>query len=195
VAVVFGLGNPGPRYAHTRHNVGFRVLDRLTDRWRARREDDTEEYRWWSAEYRDRQVALVQPLTFMNGSGLAVAAFRERRGIEPDEMLVVADDVYLPLGTLRLRARGSSGGHRGLESIDSALGTTEYGRLRIGVGAAEDAAALREHVLEGFEGEERTEAESAIERAAEIVECWAGEGVIAAMNRFNRRVSKEVPEP
>jgi PTH1 family peptidyl-tRNA hydrolase len=195
VSSVFGLGNPGPRYSRTRHNVGFRVIERLAERWRARRRDDTPEYRWWEAERNGREVALVQPLTFMNASGMAVAKFRDRHGLEPQELLVVADDVYLPLGTVRVRARGSNGGHRGLESIEATLGTLEYSRLRIGVGAAESAEALREHVLEGFTPEEESEVEASLGRAAEIVECWADEGVLAAMNRFNRRVGKEVPEP
>ena len=192
---VFGLGNPGSRYAPTRHNVGFQVVETLVERWRARSRDDTAEYRWWTAERNGREVSLVQPLTFMNGSGLAVATYRERHGLEPEELLVVADDVYLPVGTLRLRARGSSGGHRGLESIETALETDEYARLRIGVGAADNAAALRDHVLETFAEDERTEIEAALGRAVEVVECWADDGVIAAMNRFNRRVGKEVSEP
>src|SRR6185503_10146508 len=131
----------------------------------------------------------------MNASGLAVARYRERQGLSPEELLVVADDVYLPLGTLRVRARGSSGGHRGLESIESALATDEYARLRIGVGAAENAAALRDHVLETFADDEQAEIEASLVRAIEAVECWADDGVLAAMNRFNRRVGKEVPEP
>ena len=192
---VFGLGNPGSRYAHTRHNVGFEVVEALVERWRARSRDDTAEYRWWSAERNGREVALIQPHTFMNASGLAVATFRERHGLEPEELLVVADDVYLPVGMLRVRARGSSGGPRGLESIETVLGTDEYARLRIGVGAAESAAELRERVLETFAEDEQTEIEAGLKRAVEVVECWADDGVIAAMNRFNRRVGKEVPEP
>ena len=195
MALVLGLGNPGPRYADTRHNAGFRVVEALAERWRAVRAPDTRLYRWWSAERAGRKVALMEPLTFMNLSGEAVAEWRERHGLEPDALLVVADDVYLPVGTLRVRASGSSGGHRGLESIEAALGTREYARLRVGVGSATDAEQLREHVLDRYGPDETDSAKAAEAQAADAVECWVGEGVIAAMNRFNRRVRKEVPEP
>jgi PTH1 family peptidyl-tRNA hydrolase len=109
-------------------------------------------------------------------------------------MLVVLDDVYLPLGTLRLRARGSSGGHRGLESIEAALGGNDYPRLRIGVGAADSSEQLRDHVLETFGPDEQEAAHAAIESAADAVECWLSDGIVAAMNRFNRRVQKEASE-
>lgn len=194
MAVVIGLGNPGPRYADTRHNAGFRVVEALAERWRAAREPDTGEYRWWSGRWAGRTVALVEPLTFMNLSGGAVAAWRERHGLEPEALLAIADDVYLPVGTLRLRAEGSSGGHRGLESIEAALGTRAFARLRVGVGSAGDAERLKEHVLDGFDPDEIEPARAAESQAADAVECWVGEGVIAAMNRYNRRVRKEVPE-
>src|SRR5204863_9850527 len=115
-------------------------------------------------------------------------------GLEPGAMLVVLDDVYLPLGTLRLRARGSSGGHRGLESIEAALGSSDYPRLRIGVGEAGSSEQLRDHVLETFGPEERETVEAAIESAADAVECWVGDGIVAAMNRYNKRVQKEASE-
>jgi PTH1 family peptidyl-tRNA hydrolase len=195
VVVVLGLGNPGPRYAATRHNVGFRVVEDLVARWRARPGEAAPSYRWWRGEHAGREAALLQPLTWMNASGEALAAWRERHALEPGELLVVADDVYLPLGTLRLRARGSSGGHRGLESVESALSTTEYARLRVGVGAAASSAELREHVLETFAREEMEEARAATERAADAVECWLEDGLIAAMNRFNPTQRKEASEP
>jgi PTH1 family peptidyl-tRNA hydrolase len=108
-------------------------------------------------------------------------------------MLVVVDDIYLPVGRLRLRASGSSGGHRGIESLEQVVGTG-FARLRIGVGAAADPAGLREHVLDEFEVEEETVVDEALERAADAVECWVAEGPLAAMNRFNRRIRKEEPE-
>jgi PTH1 family peptidyl-tRNA hydrolase len=195
VAVVFGLGNPGPRYHATRHNVGFRVVDVLVRRSGAVPAPATPEYRAWRGVLAGRGVDLVQPSTFMNRSGEALAAWRERHGLESESLLVVADDVYLPFGVLRLRARGSSGGHRGLESIESALGTGDYPRLRVGVGAAEDAAALREHVLETLDDDEAAQALEAEARAADAVECWIERGLLDAMNRFNRRTTKEVEEP
>src|SRR5689334_2750130 len=123
----------------------------------------------------------------MNLSGEALQAWRERHGRE-QELLVVSDDVYLPLGFVRVRATGSSGGHRGLESIEAAVGGRDYARLRVGVGAAENAAALREHVLEEFAPEELPALAEAVRLAADVVECWVAEGAPGAMNRFNRRV-------
>ncbi len=194
MAVVFGLGNPGSRYADTRHNVGWHVIETLVARWQAVRQPDQPTHRAWQAERSGRTVALVEPLTYMNLSGDAVAALRDGPGLDPGSMLVVLDDVYLPLGTLRLRARGSSGGHRGLESIEAALGSTDYPRLRLGVGAAESSGQLRDHVLETFGPDEQEAVRAAIESAADAVECWLSDGLVAAMNRFNRRVQKEASE-
>jgi len=189
---VFGLGNPGPRYADTRHNAGFRVIDTLRGRWRAAPDADAPEYRAWRARRGEADVALVQPFTFMNRSGEALEAWRGRHELEPQELLVVVDDVYLPVGSLRMRTEGSSGGHRGLESIERTLPGPGFARLRVGVGAARDAAELREHVLEGFADEaERDAFEAAVERAALAVESWLDEGILAAMNRFNRSIGVE----
>lgn len=192
--LVVGLGNPGADYADTRHNVGFKVVERLVSRWTARAGERRPAYRSWQGEYRDVDVALLEPLTYMNVSGDAVREWRERYGVEPGDLLVIADDVYLPVGSVRLRGRGSSGGHRGLDSIEAALGTRDYARLRIGVGAV-DAAELKQHVLAEPAAEERDTLEQAAERAADAVECWVADGLIAAMNRFNRKVRKEVSEP
>jgi peptidyl-tRNA hydrolase, PTH1 family len=193
VALVVGLGNPGARYARTRHNVGWRVVEALAARWRATPLPADPLARGWRAEHAGHEVTLLQPLTFMNVSGEAVGAWWARHGA-PERMLVVSDDVYLPLGTLRLRAGGSSGGHRGLESIEQALGHRDWPRLRIGVGAADSSAALREHVLEAFGDDEVAAAEEAVVRAADSVECWLDHGLVAAMNRFNRREPKEETE-
>jgi len=191
VALVVGLGNPGAPYERTRHNVGWRVIERLVHRWGARAEPGSPPYRAWSAALAGQTIHLLTPLTYMNLSGEALAAWTERHGLEPGALLVVTDDVYLPFGALRLRRSGSSGGHRGLESIEAALGRREYDRLRIGVGAAEDSAALREHVLKEFEPEDETAVDKVLELAADAVEVWAREGATAAMNRFNRRTPRE----
>lgn len=194
MALVLGLGNPGARYARTRHNVGWRVLEELARRWQPMVDEQSAEYHARAGLYEGRAVQLVWPLGFMNLSGMALSAWRERHPFEPGEMMVVADDVYLPVGWLRIRERGSSGGHRGLESIEAALGSQEYARLRFGVGEA-DAAALREHVLETFDADEEAVVSEAVTQAANAVECWSVDGVTAAMNRFNRRVPREVSEP
>ena len=187
---VVGLGNPGERYARTRHNVAWWVLDELGRRHAATESGASDRGRARRLEIVGRTVELLQPLTYMNRSGEAVAEWRERYGMEA-ELLVVTDDVYLPLGMLRLRAGGSSGGHRGLESIEASVGTRDYTRLRIGVGAAETSAALKEHVLEEFAPEETPALEAAIRRAADCVEIWVAEGALGAMNQFNRRVAPD----
>lgn len=192
--LVLGLGNPGPRYAATRHNVAWPVLETLARRAGAAAEERTAAYRARRIRIGEEDVALVEPLTFMNRSGEAVQEWEQRYGFDPEALLVVTDDVYLPLGMLRLRAGGSSGGHRGLESVESALGHRQYARLRIGVGAAESSEALREHVLEEFAPEELPVLEVAIRQAADAVECWVSQGIRSAMNVFNRRVRREESE-
>jgi len=191
--LVLGLGNPGERYARTRHNVGFRVLDALRPRLEAREGERHPDYREWVAEHRGKPVVMLMPLTFMNRSGEALAAWRERHPDAGEELLVVADDVYLPLGVVRLRPEGSSGGHRGLESIEAALGGARFARLRVGIGPAE-GQGLRAYVLEEPAPDEAAAMEQAIGVAADAVECWLGEGMLSAMNRFNRRVRKEAPK-
>jgi PTH1 family peptidyl-tRNA hydrolase len=193
VRLVLGLGNPGARYAATRHNVAWRVLDQLATRWDAVPGESDPVYIARVARPGGREVTLLAPLTWMNASGTAVDAWRRVHG-GPEDLLVVSDDVYLPLGMLRLRARGSSGGHRGLDDIESALGHREYARLRVGVGAAEDSSKLREHVLEEFAPEDSPALDEAVRLAADAVECWLTDGILAAMNRFNRKVRKEVSE-
>jgi PTH1 family peptidyl-tRNA hydrolase len=229
VHLVVGLGNPGERYARTRHNVAWAVLDELAARHAALEAPGHATFRARRVVIRERAVELLQPLTYMNLSGAALLAWRERHGNE-HELLVVSDDVYLPLGRLRLRASGSSGGHRGLDNIEAAVGSRDYVRLRIGVGKpkspgepipedgsevgsevgsedgsevesgtgpADAAAALREHVLEEIAPEAAPVLQAAVRRAADAVECWVAEGVLGAMNQFNRRdkpSSESVPQ-
>jgi PTH1 family peptidyl-tRNA hydrolase len=194
VRLVLGLGNPGAQYARTRHNVGWAVLETLAARHGAKDGESRPEFRTRISRFGGHDVELLEPLTFMNRSGEALAIWWEGRGLEEDALLVVSDDVYLPLGFIRLRTEGSSGGHRGLESLEAALGHRAFARLRVGVGAAEDAAELREHVLEEFAPEELPALEAAIRLAADAVECWVSEGALNAMNRFNRRVRREETE-
>lgn len=193
MALVLGLGNPGPRYARTRHNVGWGVLERLVRRWGATPAGEHDAWRAWRAGRGGTPVDLVVPLTFMNASGEALGAWREDHPLDPAAMLVVVDDVYLPVGRLRLRAWGSSGGHRGLESVERVVGPG-FARLRVGVGAAPDSAGLRDHVLDEFDEHEKAAVDEALERAADAVECWLAEGLLAAMNRFNRRIGREETE-
>lgn len=191
--LVVGLGNPGERYTRTRHNVAWWVLDALAARHAATEGPSDPTYRVRRCRVAGHELALLQPLTFMNRSGEALAAWRARQGME-DGLLVLSDDVYLPLGAMRLRPEGSSGGHRGLESIETAFGGREYARLRIGVGAAESAAALKQHVLEEFAPEEMPALEDVVRRSADCTEVWVAEGALGAMNRFNRRVRQKETE-
>lgn len=191
--LVVGLGNPGERYTRTRHNVAWWVLDALAARHAATEGPSDPTYRVRQCRIAGHELALLQPLTFMNRSGEALAAWRARQGKE-EGLLVLSDDVYLPLGAMRLRTEGSSGGHRGLESIETAFGGREYARLRIGVGAAESAAALKQHVLEEFAPEEMPALEDVVRRSADCTEVWVAEGALGAMNRFNRRVRQKETE-
>jgi len=193
VHLVVGLGNPGERYTRTRHNVAWWVLDALAERHAATEGPSDPTYRVRQCRIAGHELALLQPLTFMNRSGEALAAWRARQGKE-DGLLVLSDDVYLPLGAMRLRTEGSSGGHRGLESIETAFGGREYARLRIRVGAAESAAALKQHVLEEFAPEEMPALEDVVRRSADCTEVWVAEGALGAMNRFNRRVRQKETE-
>jgi len=181
VRVVVGLGNPGADYEGTRHNVGFAVARRLCDRTGAKPHETTRTYASWAAE----GLVVLTPLTFMNRSGEALAHFGERHGLTPEDVLVVVDDVYLPLGALRLRARGGDGGHNGLFSIQQSLGTDAYARLRIGVGRGDEAQGLADHVLSGFAPEEGGTLAAALDLACDASLAWAREGVTKAMNRFN----------
>ena len=176
-----GLGNPGADYEGTRHNVGFAVARRLCDRAGAKPHETTRTYASWSAE----NLVVLTPLTFMNRSGEALVQFGERHGLVPEDVLVVVDDVYLPLGALRLRARGGDGGHNGLSSIEESLGTDAYARLRIGVGRGDEAQGLADHVLSGFAPEEGGALAAALDTACDASLVWAREGIAKAMNRFN----------
>jgi PTH1 family peptidyl-tRNA hydrolase len=195
VKVVVGLGNPGRRYEGTRHNLGFMVVEEVARRagvpaTGAAREQF--ESLVTEATVGGEPCRLVKPLTFMNLSGSAVQPLLAWLKVEPSDLLVVCDDLNLPLGRLRFRAEGSAGGHHGLEDIERRLGTDGYARLRIGLGlpAGFDAHAF---VLGKFSEEERKEIEPAVRRAAEGVEVWAREGVNAAANRFN--ASPKPPKP
>jgi len=186
VRLVAGLGNPGARYRGTRHNLGFEVVDRLAARhglsaspWRHLA--DTAEWR-----RPDGIVLLVKPLTFMNLSGDAVAALMAFYKIDLDQVLIVCDDVNLPLGRLRARPSGSEGGNNGLKSISASLGTTEYMRLRIGAGRGDPRRDLADHVLSRFSPEEIGTMRTAIDRAADAVEMWIDDGIARVMNAFNR---------
>jgi peptidyl-tRNA hydrolase, PTH1 family len=184
--VVLGLGNPGERYARTRHNVGWWLLEALWQRWRmpAWQRQGVVEYAYGAVG--DAMVALVAPLTYMNRSGEAVGPLLGIAGFEPArDLLVVVDDVALDIGRARLRERGSSGGHNGLKSVEAALGSQEYARLRIGVGAPPPNADLAEWVLSPFEPAEEEQVGTVVAELVDGVAAWVADGIAAAV-RFNR---------
>lgn len=190
--IVVGLGNPGREYAATRHNVGFMVVNRL-----ARLAGATAVKKRFRSEIVEgmldgEKFVLVGPQTYMNLSGHAVREVVNWYHLPPDDLIVVADDLDLPFGTLRMRARGSAGGHNGLTSIFEQLGTQEITRLKIGIGRGPGNASAR--VLSRFSPEEEKELPDVVERAATGVRLWAREGVIAAMNEVNRRAEPEAPK-
>ena len=188
--LIVGLGNPGQQYKNTRHNLGFRVLDEVAGRVGARFDKEKYEGLIARAEHAGSSVLLFKPLTFMNLSGTAVAKVARNRAPEAADILVVVDDIHIPLGTLRLRTEGSDGGHNGLKSVIEHLGTTAFPRLRIGIGQRKTGEQLRNHVLSTFTPEEKPDVEQAIQTAADAVLCCVAEGISRAMNRFNKR-----PEP
>jgi len=183
--LVVGLGNPGSRYQHTRHNLGFRVVDVLAERWRIAVSRQKFGAMLGDGTVSGERTALMKPQTFMNRSGQSVQAAVAFYRLPIEELLVVGDDLDLPIGRLRIRASGSSGGHRGLASIIQCLGSESFARVRVGIGrpAPDDAV---EHVLSGFAEDEELAVNRAVDGAADAVECWLAEGVTAAMNKFNR---------
>lgn len=198
--LIVGLGNPGAEYARTRHNAGFMALDRLARRHApaevarsrfgalalearlARRAD---------GEERCQRVLLLKPMTYINRSGQSVAEASRFYKLDPTrDLLILVDDTALECGRIRLRARGSDGGHNGLADLQEKLGTTEYARCRIGVDARGMADQVG-HVLGRFSEEQLERVEPALERAADAAEVWALEGIDAAMNRFNVRPERD----
>ncbi|HVP39721.1 MAG TPA: aminoacyl-tRNA hydrolase [Candidatus Saccharimonadales bacterium] len=180
---ILGLGNPGRQYQATRHNLGWQVVERLRRELGATPSGgNLVVRRYWA---RAEDLTLLLPQTYMNRSGQAVAEVRRAETLEPADLLVVADDLHLPLGRARLRGGGGSGGHKGLESVQEELGTDAFARLRLGVGRPDDSGEFRDFVLDGFEEDEEPVVAEMIERAGEACLAWVREGLTAAMNRFN----------
>lgn len=190
--LIAGLGNPGPRYAHSRHNVGFLVVDELARRWAAdvSRYDARCQGLLGEATAGRDTVLLLKPSTYMNESGRSVAAVWRYYKLAVGDVLIIHDDLDLPVGQLRLRAVGSSGGHKGMDDVIRHFGTDELSRLRIGIGKVQRDATV-DYVLSRFDPQERPLVETALARAADAVACWLAQGLEAAMNQFNRRRDEE----
>jgi len=186
--LIVGLGNPGKEYVRTRHNAGFLVVERLAERWRA---SWTLEKKFQSRIARAGQKILCQPQTFMNLSGEAVGAVLNFYRLPVTQLVVAVDDADLPLGEIRLRKSGSSGGHHGLESIEQHLATREFARLRIGIGRKDGRREITGHVLGQFGADETALVEKVLAKAADQTECWLAAGIEKAMSQFNGVVDSE----
>ena len=192
--LVVGLGNPGPKYDGTRHNVGFAAVDLLAKRHGAQWEAAPRGIDAFVARWRAGDVVLAKPLTFMNNSGVAVQSLLQFYKIAAEDTLVIFDEAQLDTGRLRIRPEGSSGGHNGLKSVIASIGTEHVPRLRIGVGRGDDRRDLADHVLARFDPDERDLIAEAIDTAADAAELFVAEGPIAAMNRYNRKLGKTEEE-
>lgn len=185
--LVVGLGNPGPRYAGTRHNVGFDAVDLLAKRHGVEWAAAPRGIAAMVAPWRMGGAVFAKPLTFMNLSGGAIVPLLQFYKIDPADLLVIVDEVQLETGRLRIRPSGSAGGHNGLKSVIGSLGSDAFARLRIGVGRGDGRRDLADHVLARFDADERETIADAITRAADAAEIFVSDGPAEAMNRFNRK--------
>lgn len=185
--LIVGLGNPGREYARTRHNAGFMLVERLAEKWRVGWGDE----RKFSARVAKvgrggRKLILSEPQTYMNASGEAVGKLAEFYKVPPKQILVLVDDADLPLGQIRMRGKGSSGGHHGIESIAHHLGTKDFPRLKIGIGRSEsNVREITNYVLGQFDSVENELLDKVLKRASDQVESWLDEGIEKAMTKFN----------
>jgi len=182
--LIIGLGNPGERYAMTRHNLGFRVIDELIGRLDPPSPILQDEALVYKVEAADKPLLLIKPMTYMNASGRAVKGLLDRYGFSPQQMLVIFDDVNLDPGVLRIRPRGSDGGHNGVRSIIESIGTQDFPRLRIGIGRPDDMDLI-DYVLGEITSQEAEILTTAVKRAADAVLSMLTDGIERAMSRFN----------
>ncbi len=185
--IIAGLGNPGGEYEGTRHNYGFLLLDRLCRKWGVGLSRTTPHAVYEVIKRRQSEIALIKPLTFMNRSGLAVRELLRALNTEPCELIVAHDDLDLPLGAVRMRARGGPGSHNGVGSVVEQLGTTEFGRVRLGIGPRPEDWAGRDFVLSPFETDELPAVHAVLDRTVAGVETLLARGFPVAMNEVNRR--------
>lgn len=184
--LVVGLGNVGAKYVRTRHNLGFEVIDELARRWDAMGPRSRFDARLQEVKVGDARVVLAAPTTMMNNSGFAVAQLANWYKVPTTDILVIYDELDLPFGTLKLRSSGGAGGHNGVRSIITQLGTQEFHRLRIGVGRPTSGSTIG-FLLSRFSAQEQQALPNLIELSADAADCWARDGLERAMNEFNRR--------
>jgi len=186
--LIVGLGNPGPQYTWTRHNLGFLTLDRLGAQEKVLwRNSPSNHGMLAKVLIEDVECSLLMPMTFMNDSGLSVKKLVDRQGMAPEDILVICDDLTLPLGKLRLRPTGSAGGHNGLKSIIMELGSNRFSRLRMGIDSPPSSVDAVNYVLANFTPAEKKVLPDFINEAMDCVTCWVTEGAQAAMNIYNKK--------
>jgi PTH1 family peptidyl-tRNA hydrolase len=189
--LIVGLGNPGKRYAHNRHNIGFRCIDLLAKRNSLQIKRSQCQSKVGGGTIAGVEVVLARPQTFVNVSGEAVKGLMHKCRISVDDLIIICDDLDLPAGKVRIRHNGGSGGHNGLKSIIAEIGTQDFCRIKIGIGrppgeeAGMDEEAVISYVLSDFSPDEVQLIEPAISRAVEAIECLLSEGIVTAMNKFN----------
>ena len=184
---VVGLGNPGRRYAGTRHNVGFTFIKRLAKEWKTRLRKKIFLSKAGQVERKGERVLLALPMTYMNNSGIAVKEIIKGRGVKPEHLIVVYDDLDIPLGEIRIRKKGSSGTHKGMSSVIQEIGTTEFPRIRIGIGPLSPDEDATEYVLSPFNEEEDSLLDKGLRKAHQALEMVLSGGVERAMNTYNQR--------
>jgi PTH1 family peptidyl-tRNA hydrolase len=186
VKIVVGLGNPGSKYDGTRHNIGFLVIDRLAQQHHIALDQRRCDALLGLGKSHEEPLLLAKPETFMNRSGVAVAALLQQYGVTAADLVVIYDDLDLPLGRIRIRTKGSAGGHRGVSSIIEHLCAVPFNRIRIGIGRPPEGTVAIDHVLAPFGAAEMTDLAKAIERSAAALDCLIHEGAAAAMGVYNR---------
>ncbi|UFJ40539.1 aminoacyl-tRNA hydrolase [Brevibacillus humidisoli] len=184
--VIVGLGNPGRKYEETRHNLGFKAIDKISDKWSIPVQQNKFRALVGEGRIESERILLVKPQTYMNLSGESVSEVLSFYKLTPDDLLVVHDDLDLPVGKLRLREKGSAGGNNGLKSIIQHLGTQEFKRIKIGIGRPEPGRSVSDYVLQVFSPSDREVVEQAVEQAAEAAVKWTGIPFLQVMNEYNQ---------
>ena len=183
--VIVGLGNPGPRYRDTRHNVGFKCIDLMSREWDIRLSERRAKAVLGRGRHLDQDIVLAKPRTFMNRSGEGIGYLVARFGVRPADLLVIYDEMALPVGKLRLRPAGSDAGHNGVRSIIAALGTVDFPRIRIGIGRPGQDVNQVAHVIGGFSGDETALMAEVIQQVVSATDCLLTDGIDRAMSQFN----------
>ena len=185
--LIAGLGNPGPRYKNTRHNIGFRVTDKIVSKYNGTlKKKFLKKANQANISISGENVLILQPLSYMNLSGGSILRFQKKLRLDLQDLLIVCDDINLPIGKIRIRPAGSPGGHNGLASIIDSLGSEKFPRLRIGIKTDKSVEDLSEYVLSGFNSEQAQIMKQVLDKAVSACESWITDGTEATMNRFNQ---------